>query len=343
MEEIKFASINIPKIKKENRIPEQNMVDILTTYSGEEFELFILEWLKFCKKRLSEKSLIMRIGGTGDKGVDIYYKDEKSIVYYQAKQYNHQLKKNEVYDIIIKIYWYCFKGENPEPSDIYIVSSKGVDRSAVYAFSEFDLLKRNLLLECKKILNRLKINFDSIEEFKEYLSKKDLSIIKNLDINDVVLDYYNSEYGTIRFHKQEPFRKRVLAKNQNNEEDKFIVQLKNIYKDNPKKLKKILSDAKENYYSSLCLKETDKFLFGNTEEFDLAKEDIYEGVNMLFYNSDNDADNYVKCLQQVIHVPCSNSVLGMSGLNIISNSDKKGICHHLVNDGKIEWENNQNE
>ncbi len=70
-EKIHFNKIIIPKIKKENRIPESKMINYVSTFSGNEFEMFVFEWLKFCKKDINENSLIFRIGGTGDKGVDI--------------------------------------------------------------------------------------------------------------------------------------------------------------------------------------------------------------------------------------------------------------------------------
>lgn len=85
IKQIKYEEINVPKIRKQDRMPANQMVEILSTYSGEEFEKFIFEWLKFCKKEIDKNSSIYKIGGTGDKGVDIYYKNADKVIYYQAK------------------------------------------------------------------------------------------------------------------------------------------------------------------------------------------------------------------------------------------------------------------
>lgn len=101
---IDYDNISIPKIKKSNRIPENQIIEYISSYSGNEFEMFIFEWLKFCKKDLTKNSLLFRIGGAGDKGVDIYYKENDQIVYYQAKQYNRQLLHSDVLEIVTKIF-----------------------------------------------------------------------------------------------------------------------------------------------------------------------------------------------------------------------------------------------
>ena len=333
---IDINNVSLPKLKKTNRIPENNMVEVLSNYSGEQFEMFIFEWLRFCKNELDENSLLFKIGGTGDKGVDIYYKNHDETIYYQAKQYNHQLSPNEVIDIVTKIFWYVNKGELDNPSKIFIVSSKGINSKTVKLFKDFNNLFQEINNQLEKSLKRNDINFskDEIESFRLKLNIDDCKNIHNILVDEIVYDYYKSEFGSVRFYKQEPFRYRVLIKKDDYNDEVFVKQIKKIY---PKSTR-VISDAKDNYYSCLCLKETDKYLFGNNEEFDFAKEDVYQGVNMLFYNNENVTDTYVKCLDKATQTYINSSVLGNSGLNIVNNSDKKGICHYLVNEGKLSWE-----
>ncbi len=343
-EKIHFNKIIIPKIKKENRIPESKMINYVSTFSGNEFEMFVFEWLKFCKKDINENSLIFRIGGTGDKGVDIYYKNSNKTIYYQAKQYNHQLALNEVIDIVVKIFWYVKAGQLDSPDIINIVSSQGITSRTKSIITDPIKLKESVIKEVSNSLKRIPIKYEEkyLAVFINYLSKIDFSIVKIISIDEIIYDYYQSNLGTVRFYKQEPFRIRINTKRDSYDEEEFIKQIRNVFQESKQQMK-IVSDAKDNYYNCLCLKETDKYLFGNNEEFELAKEEIYQGVNMLFYTDDEDKQHFVDCLKQAASVTIYSSVLGVSGLNIADNSDKKGICHMLVNEGKLKWETGNEE
>ena len=306
--------------------------------------MFIFEWLKFCKKDIDENSLIFRIGGTGDKGVDIYYKNSNKTIYYQAKQYNHQLALNEIVDIVVKIFWYVKAGQLDSPDIINIVSSKGITSKTNSVISNISKLKETIIQGAEKSLNRISLKHKPIElaSFVEYLSHLDFSMVKIISIDEIVYDYYQSNLGTVRFYKQEPFRIRLQINRDSYDEEEFIKQIKHIFQES-KQQNKIISDAKDNYYSCLCLKETDKYLFGNNEEFELAKEDVFQGVNMVFYTEDEDKQNFVECLKQATNITISSSVLGVAGLNLTDNSDKKGLCHMLVNDGRLKWETKNEE
>lgn len=338
-EKINFNNIVIPKIKKINRIPESKMVEELTTYSGNDFEMFIFEWLRFCKKEINSNSLLFRIGGTGDKGIDIYYKNNNKVVYYQAKQYNHQLTLHEIIDIVSKIMWYVYKGQIDNPDKIYIVSSKGITPNTIKVLKNGNELLNEVLKQIPQSLKRNNISYEKKElpDFLTFLNKQNLNMVKNIDVNEIVYDYYKSELGPVRFYKQEPFRFRIKIKKEDYNKEKFVSEIEKVFK-NSKRKTDIISDAKDNYYSCLCLKETDKYLFGNNEEFELAKEDLYQAVNMLFYNNLSSQDSYINCLNKATQANINNSVLGEVGLNIINNSDKKGLCHYLVNEDKLKWE-----
>ena len=78
---ISTNSITAPKIRKQDKIEANRMTQTLLSYSGDEFEMFLFEWLKYCRKVLDDKSLLYRMGGSGDKGVDIYYKNDKETIY----------------------------------------------------------------------------------------------------------------------------------------------------------------------------------------------------------------------------------------------------------------------
>lgn len=230
-----------------------------------------------------------------------------------------------------------YKGKISEPSEINIVSSKSISQSVLKMFEDPSFSRNEIINGMQKSLDRIKIKTLSNErdDFQNYLSKQNIAI-KFLDIDTIIFDYYNSSFGTVRFQKQEPFRYRISIEKENYDDQKFVSQIKKIYPG--KKQNKIISDAKDNYYSCLCLRATDQYLFGNNNEFELAKDDVYQGINMLFYNVTDVQQAFISCLYKATQVKTM-SILGDVGLNIINNSDKKGFCHLLVNEGKISWEN----
>ncbi len=335
---VEFNSITIQKSRKLKKIHASRMHELILTYSGEEFERFIFEWLKFCKNKINESSDVYKIGGTGDKGIDIFYKNKDEVVYYQAKQYNRQLNINDVVDICVKILWYASKEEIPEPSKIYIVSSKGIQSKLLKTFNNKAELKVKIITNLVDSLNRIKIDYvdEELKMVKSFIESQDFSMVDTIDADVIALEYYKSDIGPVRFIKEQPFKFRKTIKRESYSEDKFVAQIKSIYPQG-KIQTKVLSDAKNDYYSCLCLKETDKYLFGDNCEFNSAKEEVYQGVNMLFYNKTDSNDRYVECLKQATQLSISDSALGDNSLGIVNNSDRKGFCHYLVNEERISW------
>ena len=67
-----FNEIVFPNLNDSEKADFGRATNFISSYDGEEFENFILEWLKYCRQKLQPNTLIARIGGTGDSGIDIY-------------------------------------------------------------------------------------------------------------------------------------------------------------------------------------------------------------------------------------------------------------------------------
>lgn len=108
------------------------------------------------------------------------------------------------------------------------------------------------------------------------------------------------------------------------------------------KYKKLQADfirQRKNYYLAETVHRglRDTMCLSETSSFDYMKDEIYEGIITtveMDYNSGFDRLN--KVMEHVTTVQLSNNTASML-LNWIGPGEKKGVCHMLVNDGRIHW------
>lgn len=74
-----------------------------------------------------------------------------------------------------------------------------------------------------------------------------------------------------------------------------------------------------------------------TSQFDVLKEETLDGVKDTAKRTHpNGYDHMLAIMEQAVIVPVTNYILSASPY-WISATIKKGVCHHLVNDGKLVW------
>lgn len=108
-------------------------------------------------------------------------------------------------------------------------------------------------------------------------------------------------------------------------------------KELPKSLSENLKNQKEAFYNATSVGRAVSEVFcDGVEQFELLKEEAYEGIEPTYHN-----DNYKTGYDRLLGVleKITNTTLDKSNLmnikGLIGNSEKKGICHILVNDKKI--------
>lgn len=98
-------------------------------------------------------------------------------------------------------------------------------------------------------------------------------------------------------------------------------------------------EQRKNYYNAESIRRSVREVFAEegSDQFEILKEDMYDGVST---TCDQDFDNgytrLLEVLKQASGITVSKSLLSNIP-NWIGNSEKKGVCHMLVNDGKIRW------
>lgn len=337
MEPIKqYTEISLPKLNKSQKASINIATNIVSGYSGEEFEQFILEWLKYCCKKIDKGSVLGRIGGTGDYGIDIYEKTNGKVSYYQCKRYSKQLTEPQTREIIVKILWHSFKSRIEKPNELVIIAFKGINKKTLDLLGDKEKLKDSVIKNIDKCLKDMNIQDDKLG-FTEYIKKiNSFDFIKNIDINSIVTEYCLSEYCQFRFlpSSKISIKRAVLPKGDYSQE-KFCKELMNIV---TTKKERALLAAKEQYYSALCLEETDRYLYGSDDEFIKFKEEVssvIEPSRQRDYN--NMYERYLAIIDSAMSTIPSNVALDYD-LHIVTNKDKAGICHIMVNEGNLSWE-----
>ncbi|GHV10305.1 hypothetical protein FACS1894217_15730 [Clostridia bacterium] len=104
------------------------------------------------------------------------------------------------------------------------------------------------------------------------------------------------------------------------------------------KYKKNLQRQRKDYYAAESVRRGTREAFGDADpdQFETLKNETHDGIVEVHERDyDHGFDRLNAVMSQVALVPISKCVLRET--DWIGNSEKKGVCHFLVNDGRIKW------
>lgn len=105
-----------------------------------------------------------------------------------------------------------------------------------------------------------------------------------------------------------------------------------------------LDDRRIDFYAAVTIERGVMELDSNglSNQFDVLKQETLTGVKDTARKPQpNGYERMLSVMEQAIHVPLNNYMLSKSPY-WISGNIKKGVCHHLVNDGKLKWVKKRN-
>ena len=355
---LQLDDIVIPKIKIENcnagsmNIPPNSLVQIMDEDS---FEQFTIEWLYSCKRELY--STIKKIGGAGDKGRDVigYYGDG-TVDYYQCKHYQSALAPTEYYVELGKLCYYTFTGAYVKPKKYYIVASNDIGPKLNGLIEEPNELKKELKSNwdsyCKTKITGTE-SIDLTGDFEKYVDSFDFSIIKHYPIQAVIDEHLRTTYGRLRFGGVSVIiPEDVIAPPKTIEIDEliYVTELLKAYAEvigiedikveslesYPKYKQNFLRQRKD-YYSAETIRRFVRDVFSDSKQFEILKNETYDGIIEIFEDEHpNGFERLNAVMKKASDVSTDRSLL-TSKLHCIGNSEKKGVCHILVNDNRIKW------
>lgn len=100
-----------------------------------------------------------------------------------------------------------------------------------------------------------------------------------------------------------------------------------------------LSDRRIDYYAAESIRRSVLELKGDnlSDQFDVLKDETLDGVKDTAKRSHpNGYERMLAVMEKAVITPATNYLLSKSPY-WISGRIKKGVCHHLVNDGKLKW------
>lgn len=327
--------------------------DRVTSFSPLDFEIFICEWASF-KGIYSD---IHRIGQAGDKGRDVIaYLKNGGLHYYQCKRYKEKLSPSEYWIEFGKLVYYSFKEEIDVPLKYYIIAANNLTTKLLEIVHNPDKINEELInnwnIHCK---NKIKKNtsISLTAEIKKYIEEFDFKIVETIDIDSIIRDYSDTPLFYFRFGGNNiPHRNEIMnppKKINLHKEKVYLTQLLEVYSEwknttfsfnNIKSNLDVYEDFIENrayYYNAESLRRDLRDVYLGEDEFNLIKGEMYSGLNN--YMKFNFSNSYEK-LNSVLHEATKVDLTAcpsQSILNFVHNDDKKGICHHLVNEKKMRW------
>ncbi|WP_083629505.1 ABC-three component system protein [Tenacibaculum agarivorans] len=326
-------------------------------FSPDEWEEFIEEWLEVKKNKYKE---IERFGGSGDMGRDVvaYISDKTKPNYkwncYQCKHYDNPLMPSQVYTEFGKIIYYTFKKEYPIPEKYYFISPKNCGTSLSSLLINPDKLKNSIMNNWgKKIQDSISKTTIKLEgDLLKYFNNFDFSIFSKIPTKDIIEEHKKHNNHIVRFGgglpEREKLNEKKIPKNIQKEEIVYVNQLIKAYNSESKKEDSKPEELDEKHYKHF---NRARLSFHHSEQlrnfsrdslpvntFESFQEEIYSSIiDMTEENYDNDFKKVIEVEKEVRKITISSNPLK----DVIILNDKVGVCHQLVNDGKIFWVANE--
>ncbi|MEN4046253.1 ABC-three component system protein [Sulfurimonas sp. NWX367] len=326
--------------------------DRLKLISADDWEIFTEEWLDL---KTSTYIKTERLAGAGDMGRDIvaYITDPRNNPQnyqwdcYQCKHYDHPLRPSDIWMEFGKIIYYTFKSKYPIPAKYYFIAPQGIGTSLNKLLQDpsnlKDELKKNWDKYCKtKITDTEEVLLG--DELLNYFESFNFSIFDGIVPKVIISEYKNHEKYLVRFGGSLPPRPIVDIPSKI-EDLRYIDQLVKSY--NTNSTDEILNvgdissashqghfeDARKSFYKAEELRMLNRDSLPDGI-FENLKENIYDGVSSKSREEFDDGYKKVLAIEsEAGKIPIESNPLKDACQTI----DKKGLCHHLVNDEKLTW------
>jgi hypothetical protein len=327
---------------------------VIQTYSPEEWELFIIEWTEGFEPKYRQ---VVHLAGAGDKGRDVlgYIGDPTDQAAewdnYQCKHYDHALRPSDVWIELGKLCVYTQRGDYTMPRRYRFVCPCGVGTKLHDLLKKPEELKKQLIAnwdkDCKAKISEA-AEFPLEDDLKAFVEAFDFGIVWFLTPQEVLNQHERTKYWHRRFKLDPPRRPDYGTPPDDVQphELPYTTCLLAAYGDHLKQPIAASADLSQfppllshfrrsrGYFftaEALARFSRDHFSPG---AFDVIKQHVADAV--LDVTQDAHPDGY-SCVLKTTEVAAGLPLPDNDLVPYVSPADKKGICHHLANDGKLCW------
>jgi hypothetical protein len=260
------------------------------------------------------------------------------------------LAPTHVYVELGKLCYYTYKGDYTVPRKYFFISPLGVGTKLHDLLKKPDVLRAELIANwdgyCRANIQSDEIPLDS--GLRKYIEQFDFSIVWFKTPQDILNQHRRTQYWSRRFKMEPPVRPAIQpppAAVQSHELP-YVAQLLAAYSDHVKKdlitpldlstLPKLLDHFKRSrgyFYSAEALSRFSRDHFA-PGAFDTVKQHIHDGVIDIPLCRHDDG---FKCVLAVTDAAAALAIPKSDLEPYAGPADRKGVCHHLANDGAIQW------
>lgn len=356
---LQFVEISKPK-QNHTLSPQQMFLEkrtdtqILDNMDEDTYEELVSTWAYFCLKKKYQHT--HRIGGAGDKGVDILAiksMETRECDIYQCKHYQHSIAASVVLPEICKILYFIYIGELNMPNNYYMVAPKSLNPSLLKIYQNPNELKNKIISEwnrhSSKITSTSKIELtESLRNFIECFDFYKFQIISpdyfisSLREN---IHVYNQYFG---IHREDI--KRIPIPTPDKISSKEAIYIQNLLDAYNEKRPCILTSESvlTSEYQKHFKRARDTFWLaesvrkisednspGDSDEFAELKSDMFFQVADVYDEPhDSGLDKNREVLSEAKKfIPKTDRIISGE----ISAGEKVGVCYHLSNDNILKW------
>jgi len=322
-------------------------LDRLQIMSPADWEIFTLEFVSYIDK---DYETVTQCAGAGDQGRDVIARFATGWDNYQCKHYKDKLSIADVVAELGKLVFYTWKKEYTLPRKYRFISPKGCSSACIGMFAKKSRIKGEIIDRWEKVCKDKITTTESIPlegALLDYLNTIDFSFVDEMSSQELIEKHALTPYHTSRFgsyHLKRPLVQKELPKSVGDNEKVYIEALLEAFSDADGaeySLESVMSSeyrddlerARINFFSAeyLELFSRDGFPTGCYQKL---KDECHEGVHSVVRKKYDDGyQRFLDVSTHSVKIPYDSHPLR----HFLQTSDRKGLCHQLVNDLKFKW------
>lgn len=334
-------------------------LDRLGTFSPEEFERFVLEWVDgYLTQKTPGISEIQQRGGAGDKGRDIVVwigeleSADRHWNLYQCKRYSSALGVASALSEIGKVLYFASIGDFTLPKEYWFVTRKGVTGNLQDLLDDQEKLKKELIATWEKncstsIKTKHTIPLDG--QILNLINGSKFPVIRAKQHLELIKEHGETRYHLTVFGKPLIDRPKPLAPPSAiaEKERTYVRQLFEVIEEmtgtpikqeadfeGKRQPAHLFERSRASFYSAEGLKELARDQMDQVEFFDDLLGQFRTG---LYYTYTAPAASGHERIRSTVQAAQVQQVDGHALGDHLTAFDREGICHHLANDESLTW------